>query len=200
LENKSFNKVMKLSKEIKLSERDKQALNKASVTCCCHSLDVKPISIRLANAYVEKFHRHHKQVQGAKFAIGIFCKCDILQGVAICGLPVGRKLDDGLTCDVVRLCVKEGVKNGCSKLYAACSRIAKEMGYNKIQTYILMSEAGVSLKASGWVLEAENVGGLSWNSSGNIIRTAETVDLFGTYKKYPAEMKQRWSKVFGNCR
>jgi hypothetical protein len=63
-----------------------------------------------------------------------------------------------------------------------------------------MSEAGISLKASGWDLEAANVGGTSWNSSGSIIRTAETVDLFGTYKKYPAEMKQRWSKVLRNGR
>ena len=115
--------------------------------------------------------------------------------MAICGRPVGRKLDDGLTIEVARLCVKAGIPNGCSKLYAASGRIAKEMGYNKIITYILMSEGGISLKASGWDLEAANVGGKSWNSSGNIIRSDEISDLFGTTKKYPAEMKQRWSKL-----
>ena len=45
-------------------------------------------------------------------------------------------------------------------------------------------------------MEANNVGGKKWNSSGKIIRTCEISDLFGTYKKYPAEMKQRWSKSF----
>ena len=170
---------------------------KPFVTCRCGYLEVQPITLRKANAFVVAHHRHHKQVQGAKYAIGIFCKCG-MQGVAICGRPVGRKLDDGLTVEVVRLCVKDGINNGCSKLYAACSRIAKEMGYKKIITYILQSETGVSLKASGWQLEADNVGGKAWNSSGKIIRTDEVTDLFGTYKKYPAEMKQRWSKSFGS--
>jgi hypothetical protein len=170
---------------------------KPFVTCRCGHLEVRPITLRKANAFVVKFHRHHKEVVGAKFAIGLFCECD-MQGVAICGRPVGRKLDDGLTIEVTRLCVIEGLQNGCSKLYAACSRISKEMGYKKIISYILMSESGTSLKASGWILESDNVGGKSWNSSGNIIRTDETTTLFGTVKKYPAELKQRWSKSFGS--
>ena len=160
-------------------------------------MEVRPITLRKANGFVVKFHRHHKEVVGAKFAIGLFCENE-MQGVAICGRPVGRKLDDGLTIEVVRLCVIEGLQNACSKLYAACSRIAKEMGYKKIISYILASEPGISLKASGWVLEADNVGGKSWNSSGKIIRTDEVTNLFGTVRKYPAEMKQRWSKSFGS--
>jgi hypothetical protein len=192
---------MKMNNDIQLNGGSQPILQQCDVTCRCNSLDVQPITLRAANAFVLKFHRHHKPVTGAKYAIGIFCKCcGEACGVAICGRPVGRKLDDGLTIEVARLCVKDGIPNGCSKLYSACSRIAKEMGYNKIITYILMSEAGISLKASGWDLEAANVGGTSWNSSGSIIRTAETVDLFGTYKKYPAEMKQRWSKVLRNGR
>lgn len=58
-----------------------------------------------------------------------------------------------------------------------------------------MSETGISLKASGWILEAKNVGGTSWNSSGSIVRTNEVVTLFGKTKKYPSEMKQRWCKI-----
>jgi len=188
---------MKMIENIPMSYAGQQAYSQCNVTCRCGCLEVRPITLRTANAFVIQFHRHHKKVQGAKYAIGIFCKCG-MQGVAICGRPVGRKLDDGLTVEVVRLCVKDGIKNGCSKLYAACSRIAKEMGYKKIITYILESETGISLKASGWQLEADNVGGKSWNSSGKMIRTDEVSDLFGTYKKYPAEMKQRWSKSFGS--
>jgi hypothetical protein len=98
---------------------------------------------------------------------------------------------------VLRLCIIDGIKNGCSKLYAACSRVAKEMGFEKIITYTLQSESGTSLKASGWILEDENVGGV-WNSSGNHIRTNEIVNLFETVSKYPAEKKKRWSKSFYN--
>jgi hypothetical protein len=181
--------------------KDKSFINNQSSICdylqlLQKNVEIRPVTIKAANVFVIKFHRHHKQVQGAKFAIGIFSDSD-LRGVAICGRPVGRKLDNGLTLEVVRLCVLD-MKNGCSMLYSACSRIAKEMGYKKIITYILQSETGISLKASGWNLEANNVGGKAWNSSGNLIRTNEISDLFGTYKKYPSEMKQRWSKSLSN--
>jgi hypothetical protein len=192
---------MKLNNEIQLNGGSQPILQQCDVTCRCNSLDVQPITLRAANAFVMQHHRHSKPVQGMKFAIGIFCKCCLqLCGVAICGRPVGRKLDDGLTIEANRVCVKAGVSNACSKLYGACARISREMGYSKIVTYILSSEIGTSLRAAGWVKEADNVGGTSWNSSGSIIRTAETVDLFGTYKKYPAELKQRWSKVLRNGR
>src|ERR1019366_9246947 len=43
--------------------------------------------------------------------------------------------------------------------YGSCARIAKEMGYDKIQTYILDAESGVSLRATGWTLEKTGCGG-----------------------------------------
>lgn len=75
-------------------------------------------------------------------------------------------------------------------------RIAKELGYDRIITYILESETGISLKASGWKLEQEKCGGKQWTSHSNGLRTSETTDLFGTTKKYPQELKSRWSKTF----
>lgn len=196
-----MNIAQKIIEAHKLKFGSLPPLQQCDVTCRCISLDVQPITLRAANAFVMQHHRHSKPVQGMKFAIGIFCKCcSQLCGVAICGRPVGRKLDDGLTIEANRVCVKDGVNNACSKLYGACARISREMGYSKIVTYILNSEIGTSLRAAGWEKEADNVGGTSWNSSGNIVRTAETVDLFGTYKKYPAELKQRWSKVLRNGR
>ena len=77
------------------------------------------------------------------------------------GRPVARLLDDGYTAEVTRLCT-DGIKNGCSFLYAAAARTAKAMGYTKIITYILESEDGASLRASGWVYEGIRGGG-SWN-------------------------------------
>lgn len=43
-------------------------------------------------------------------------------GVAIAGQPIARKLDDGLTIEVRRLCT-DGTKDACSKLYGACARV-----------------------------------------------------------------------------
>jgi hypothetical protein len=154
---------------------------------------IVPIKQREANMFVAKHHRHHKPVVGSIFQIG--CENGSgLVGVAICGRPVAPKIDHKTVIEVNRLCVEEGNANACSKLYAACARIAKEMGYSKIITFTLQSESGVSLRASGWVNEGE-AGGKCWNSSKNRTRTQETTDLFGTTKKYPNEKKIRWSKI-----
>ena len=82
-------------------------------------------------------------------------------GVVQVGRPVSRNLDDGKTVEVVRLCT-DGTKDVCSFLYAKAARIAKEMGYERIITYILESENGISLKAAGWEQETVTKGG-EWN-------------------------------------
>ena len=155
---------------------------------------VKPITLSIANKFVAQFHRHHKPVIGHKYSIGCYAS-ERLVGVAIVGRPISRKLDDGLTAEVTRLCT-DGTRMVASKLYSACWRIAKEMGYTKIITYILESEKGTSLRGAGWELEDEHCGGLAWNSSGNIERTDNITNLFETVKKYPNEYKKRYSKKF----
>lgn len=168
----------------------------ADVSSSLIFLRIKPIELKEANKFIVRLHRHHKEVQGHKFSIGCLSN-DTLAGVAVCGRPVSRHLDTGLILEVTRLCT-DGTKNVCSKLYAACARIAKELGYDKIQTYILKSETGLSLKASGWECENNDVGGKAWNSSGKTKRTSSTINLFGEEKKYPNEKKQRWIKKI-NC-
>ena len=160
-------------------------------------MDIRPISISKANAYVEQFHRHHGKKVGCKFAISVF-EGDILHGVAICSNPVARNSDDGFTLEVSRLCT-DGERNACSMLYGACARIAKEMGYRKIQTYILESENGASLKASGWEKEADKVGVVDWDTAPNERqrkRNEKPVQLcLFSEKKPPKELKQRWIRI-----
>lgn len=159
-------------------------------------LRVKQVSLKYANAFVITHHRHHGKVQGHKFSIACLERITgNTLGVAIVGRPVSRRLDDGDTLEVTRLAVVDGARNVCSFLYGASARIATALGYQKIITYILQSELGTSLKASGWTMEADTAGGKSWNSSGKAVRTNVVVDLFGTTKKYPDELKQRWSKT-----
>lgn len=161
-------------------------------------LTIKPISIAKANAYVEQYHRHHGVKTGCRFAIAVYGGGGELHGVAICSNPVARNADDGLTLEVARLCT-DGTQNACSMLYGACARIAKDMGFRKVQTYILASESGTSLKASGWVCEGE-AGRESWNGKWASERQKqrkefEQMDLFGR-KTPPEEMKVRWAKHF----
>lgn len=153
-----------------------------------------PIELKQANDFVSALHRHHSPVYRDKFRVGCVDDDGNLVGVAQCGRPVSRNLDDGKTIEVVRLCTN-GTENACSFLYSRCARIAKELGYEKIITYILMSESGSSLKASGWVLDAENVGGGSWDRA-NRPRDLQPrqISIFGEKEKYSTEKKKRFMK------
>ena len=125
-------------------------------------MEIIPITLAMANDYVSAHHRHHPKARGCKFCIGVYAD-NMIQGVAICGRPVSRHLDDGKTLEINRLCTT-GYRNACSMLYGACVRIAREMGYFKVITYILASENGASLKASNFVCEGEAGGGI-WTGS-----------------------------------
>ena len=142
---------------------------------------IVPITLKSANEFVILHHRHHKPAQGHKWSIGLIENNEIV-GVAIVGRPVARGSDNGLTAEVTRLCTN-GIKNGCSMLYGAAARVAKEMGYVKIQTYILDSELGISLKATGWKMETVTAGG-QWKYTGGAERRTDQ----------PTEKKQRWAK------
>ena len=107
----------------------------------------QPISLKLANEFVLANHRHNKPVAGHKFSIGLFDD-ERLIGVAICGRPVARMADDGLTLEVLRVCT-DGTRNANSMLYSRVKRIAQVMGYQKVLTYTLTEESGSSLRAVG---------------------------------------------------
>lgn len=143
-------------------------------------LKLIPITLAEANMFVKQHHRHHKPVVWHKFSIGV-SDGEKVVGVAIVGRPVSRYLDDGWTLEVTRCCT-DGTKNACSMLYGAAWRAAKAMGYKKIVTYILESENGSSLKASGYKCIGQ-AGGLRWTGT----RRPE-VDLC------PAQMKFRFEK------
>ena len=108
----------------------------------------KPISLKVANEFVLAHHRHNKPVAGHKFSIGLFDDENKLVGVAICGRPVARMADDGLTLEVLRVCT-DGTRNANSMLYSRVKKIAQIMGYKKVLTYTLAEESGSSLSAVG---------------------------------------------------
>jgi hypothetical protein len=129
-------------------------------------LEIVRVELKEANAFVDSLHRHHKPVRGHRFSIGA-SRNGSLCGVAIVGRPVARATDQKNVAEVTRLCT-DGTPHVCSFLYAACARIAKELGFSLIQTYILESEPGISLLAAGWEFVKVTAGG-DWNchSRGN---------------------------------
>lgn len=128
-------------------------------------LRIVPISFNAANRFVASHHRHHKAVVGCKFCVAIE-DGENIRGVAIVGRPVARCLDNGFTVEVNRCCT-DGVKNGCSMLYGAARRVARELGYLRVVTYIMHDETGASLRAAGFKLAAVTRGG-EWSRAGRL--------------------------------
>lgn len=155
------------------------------------SMRIVPLTLREANDFVRENHRHHDSVTGCKFAIGLTQENQIgkpeLIGVAICGRPVSRLLDNGSTLEINRVCTT-GPENACSMLYGACKRIAKEMGYRKVITYTLENEPGTSLRASGFILEDPCCGGPKWNGK-------RSERGHHDKRRPPESYKQRWALV-----
>ena len=137
-----------------------------------------------ANDFVLAHHRHHGKVRGCKFCIAAVDDTGQIRGVAVVGRPVARRLDDGLTCEVTRLCT-DGCPNACSFLYGAGARIARAMGYDRIITYILAGEDGASLRASGWQYIGARGGG-NWNVPSRPRRDSANT---GAKKLYQKELR-----------
>ena len=90
-----------------------------------------PISLKAANEFVTTHHRHNKKTAGHKFSIGAMLDGELI-GVAICGRPVARALDNGTTLEVLRVCIKDPApRNACSYLYARCKKSGRLWGVKK---------------------------------------------------------------------
>lgn len=152
---------------------------------------VVPLTLAQANELVARLHRHHKPVIGHRFSIGAEQNGKLV-GAAIVGRPVAGKGPTHerqyVIASVTRL-VTDGTPNACSFLYGAAARAARALGYEEIETFILHSEPGTSLRAVGWVFAGVSPGG-SWDGrSGQL-------DLAGQTRRtdQPECAKQRWKK------
>ena len=123
-------------------------------------LKIVPIQFADACEFIAKHHRHHRPPQGWKFGLAVASDGEVV-GVATVGRPVARMLQDGQTLEVTRCCT-DGTPHVASKLYAACWRAARAMGYSRLITYTLKEEKGTSLVAAGWKALYDVRGG-TWN-------------------------------------
>ena len=142
-------------------------------------IELRPISQADAFAFIRQHHRHHSVPVGALWWHGAHDDDGVLIGVAIVGRPVARRLDDGLTVEVTRLCTN-GAHNACSMLYGAARRVAMDKGYRRVITYTLPEEGGASLRAAGWDYLGRTPG-KSWS-----VKSRPRED------KHPLGEKDRW--------
>jgi hypothetical protein len=142
-------------------------------------LEVAPMTIRAAKAYITTHHRHHRAPVSGLFAVGVR-KAGELVGVLIVGRPVARMTaQDPHTVEATR-CATDGSKNAISMLYSAAWRAARALGYRRLITYTLPEEGGASMRASGFVCVGQ-AGGGSWSRKGR-----ERADT------HPTQTKLRW--------
>ena len=156
-------------------------------------LIIRPMAQRPAKAFVEEHHRHSKVPQGSKFQLSLIQQASPsdegeVVGVIIVGRPPARNSDDGVTAEITRCCVKEGIPNGCSILMGAACKAAKAMGYERIITYTLSSESGSSLKGAGLLPAGEVKANKNGWSRASRPRQMHLVD---------SKDKLKWVKVFG---
>lgn len=148
-------------------------------------LKIIPLELAEANEIVAAWHRHHQPTVGHRFSLGVIDENNVVHGAIIVGRPVARLAGKPRELLEVTRLVSDGTKNVCSMLYSAAARAGKELGYKKIQTYILADEeTGISLKASGW--QSEGIcGGGQWKHTDGKTRRSDQ----------PTGKKEKWSKV-----
>lgn len=150
------------------------------------TLELVPVTQREARRFVALLHRHNRPDRGDVFRVGVAVD-GVLVGVGVAGRPKAAGLQDGRTLEITRVCT-DGHENACSRLYGALCRAAKPLGWLRVVTYTLASEPGSSLRAAGFVRDAD-LAARSWVEQSGRPRyvenlLGETVDV--------DEAKVRW--------
>lgn len=154
---------------------------------------MRPTNITVAKAFIARHHRHCDPPRSGLWAAGVESNGQLV-GVAIVGRPNARPLDDGWNCEITR-CTTDGHRNACSKLYGACLSAAKSLGFARAYTYTSVEEPGSSLRAVGFVIDAELPARASWSCPS---RPRTQTDLFG-HETRPPGPKFRWVKVLNEA-
>lgn len=129
------------------------------------ALVVRPIRQKDAFAFIMEHHSHlEKPPAGDLFRVGCFVNGRMVC-VGLCGRPVSRKLDDGLTVEITRVASDGTVKHAASKAVGSLIRAATALGYTRAYTYTMLDEPGTIYRATGWVGDGLSISnGKGWDS------------------------------------
>ncbi|MCR0984050.1 XF1762 family protein [Roseomonas populi] len=149
--------------------------------------EIRPVSFACAADFVRRHHAHNAAPTAWRYGAAI-ANGSTLLGVVMVGNPVARGLMGRGMVEVNRLCIRRDIPralawNACSQLYGWAAREAEARGFERIVTYTRADEEGGSLRAVGWIREAQ-VRGRSWNSP-----TRARTD------RAPLIDKHRWSRA-----
>lgn len=147
-------------------------------------LKICPISLKEAQQYIRKHHRHCGPPKFHKFSVALVVAGeDEPVGIAVASTPKARVQMDGKTLEINRVCSDVRYADVCSKLYSLVVKAGRNMGYCRFLTYTLAEEDGVGIKAAGFRLDGmtENAP-QGWNSQSRPRCT----------EKYPDGPKKRW--------
>lgn len=149
---------------------------------------IVPLTLREANDFVERWHRHSARTSndGGKYAIGLENDGQLV-GVAIVGRPIARLLQVEGAAELLRLCTSPNAPKGAgSKLYSRAKRIWQLMGGTTIHTYTLTKESGETMRGAGLRDEDSiEVKGAQWDRT-NRRRTIKAIH---------DEPKRRWTET-----
>lgn len=156
-------------------------------------LKIRPVTKTEARRFVQEHHRHNEAPSSmqVQLVVGLYDE-DTLVGVATAGHPIARAFNGQNMLEINRTCIDGYHKNGNSLLYGAICRAAKALGYEKVTTYTLHDESGVSLKASGFKI-VDDVGLTSWQD-GTKSRVRYDFNLFGERRQAIGQAKYRWER------
>ena len=163
---------------------DKLVLVDGILYCFLADMEVVPIHLKEAKEYIAKHHRHCGAPSFHKFSVSLRVDGEPEPvGVAVASIPKARRLMDGRTLEINRVCTDPRYGNACSKLYAQVVRIGKGLGYTRFVTYTLLEESGASLKAVGFRFDGMTQDAAhGWDVPSRPRNT----------EKYPKGEKRRW--------
>lgn len=121
-------------------------------------MDLVPVTLTDAKRLVNAHHEHNETTERQTWKFGTGVAVDgKLVGVAMVGRPTGRGLDQLFAVEITRVCITEKglYRNAASMLYGAACRMAAAGGYRVVYTYTLEEEGAASVRAAGFVLDAE---------------------------------------------
>lgn len=107
-----------------------------------------------ARTFIAEHHRHNEAPVGWRFGFGVK-NWHSLVAVATVGRPIARKICADSVAEITRVCTDLTLHtalthNACSMLYGACAREACRQQFERVITYTLFHESGVSLRAAGF--------------------------------------------------
>lgn len=128
---------------------------------------VQPIALHPTRAFINQFHSYRKAPRGALFCLRANCENEFAAVAMVCR-PIRPQNCDGFTAEIARLVVRDNFPHVGSFLASRCWRVAKQLGYRRLLTYVADTHAGTMWKAAGFKRIGVSSSGIWHNRQPNL--------------------------------